>query len=198
MPKIVDHNAQRRRFAEAAIRLIARDGFEGATMRAVAAEAELSYGSLFHYFGSKDELLLHAVRHLTDEQTRRVNAFSCRSRGLAALETLLLDDALVDGATRDEAVVWLAFLYRAALEPALAGMHGDLIDGWLDRIRRILDQARADGEVPPALDSEAEALAVWVFSAGVGQQGLLYPARFTPARQRRLIREYLAKLRVAS
>jgi len=195
MPKIVDHDEQREHFAEAAIRLIARDGFEGMTMRAVAAEAGLSYGSLFHYFGSRDELLIHAVRHLTAQQSRRVNDFSSRSRGLRALQRLLYDDALVDASSRDEAVVWLAFLSRAALEPALARIHGQLIDGWLERIRQMLDEARADGEVAATLDSEAEALAIWVYSAGVGQQGLLYPTRFPPARQRKLITAYLDKLR---
>jgi len=195
MPKIVDHDAQREYFAEAAIRLIARDGFEGMTMRAVAAEAGLSYGSLFHYFSSRDELLIHAVQHLTAEQSRRVNEFSSRSRGLKALQRLLYDDALVDAASRDEAVVWLAFLSRAALEPGLARMHGQLIDGWLERIRQMLEEARADGEVAAALDTEAEALAIWVYSAGVGQQGLLYPERFPPARQRKLITAYLDKLR---
>jgi len=195
MPKIVDHDTQRQRFAEAAMRLIARDGFEGMTMRAVAAEAGLSYGSLFHYFDSKDELLIHAVRQLTDRQSRRVNAFSSRSRGLKALQRLLCDDALVDAASRDEAVVWLAFLSRAALEPGLARIHSQLIDGWLERIRQMLEEARAAGEVPAALDTEAEALAIWVYSAGVGQQGLLYPQRFPPARQRKLITAYLDKLR---
>ena len=195
MPKIVDHEAQRERFAEAAIRLVARHGFEGVTMRAVAAEAALSYGSLFHYFRSKDELLLQAVRHLTALQTRRVNAFSSRSKGLKALRRLLYDDALVDDSSRDEAVVWLAFLYRAALDPAFAAMHSELIDGWLDRIERMLEDACKGGEISNELDCESEALAIWVFSAGVGQQGLLYPQRFPPARQRRLINAYLDKLR---
>jgi AcrR family transcriptional regulator len=196
MPKIVDHDAQREHFAEAAIRLIARDGFEGMTMRAVAAEAGLSYGSLFHYFGSRDELLIHAVRHLTAQQSRRVNEFSSRSGGLKALQCLLYDDALVDAASREEAVVWLAFLSRAALQPALARIHGQLIDGWLERIRQMLEEARAAGEVATTLDTEAEALAIWVYSAGVGQQGLLYPQRFPVARQRKLITAYLDKLRV--
>ena len=195
MPKIVDHDTQREHFAEAAIRLIARDGFEGMTMRAVAAEAGLSYGSLFHYFDSKDQLLIHAVRQLTAQQSRRVNEFSSRSTGLKALQRLLYDDALVDAASRDEAVVWLAFLARAALEPALARIHGQLIDGWLERIRQMLDEARAAGEVPATLDSQTEALAIWVYSAGVGQQGLLYPQRVPPARQRKLITGYLDKLR---
>jgi AcrR family transcriptional regulator len=195
MPKIVDHDAQRARFAEAAIRLVARDGFEGVTMRAVASEAALSYGSLFHYFASKDALLLHAVRHLTALQTRRVNAFSSRSKGLKPLRRLLFDDALVDDASRDEAVVWLAFLYRAALNPAFAAMHSELIDGWLERIQGMLEDACKAGEIAQELDCESEALAIWVFSAGVGQQGLLYPRRFPPARQRKLINAYLDKLR---
>ena len=63
MPKIVDHEEQRRRFAEATMRVIASQGLEGVTMRAVASEAGLSYGSLFHYFESKDDLLMHAIRH---------------------------------------------------------------------------------------------------------------------------------------
>ena len=50
MPKIVDHDLQKEKFADATRRLIARVGLEGITMRAVAAEAGLSYGSLFHYF----------------------------------------------------------------------------------------------------------------------------------------------------
>ena len=76
MPKIVDHDLQRVKFAEAAMSLIARDGLEGVTMRAVAAEAGLSYGSLFHYFNSKDELLMHAVRHSTslqDQANQRIH-----------------------------------------------------------------------------------------------------------------------------
>ena len=68
MPKIVDHDAQRLKFAEAAMRLIAGKGIEAVTMRAVAREAGLSYGSLFHYFDSKDDLLMHAVRHLTSRR----------------------------------------------------------------------------------------------------------------------------------
>lgn len=196
MPKIVDHEAQRERFAEAAIRLIARDGFEGTTMRAVAAEAGLSYGSLFHYFESKDQLLAQAVRHLTAQQTQRVNAFASRRSGLQALRQLLYDDALVDASTRDEAVVWLAFLYRAALEQPFAAMYGELIEGWLTRIRQMLEEARALGEVRADLDCESEALAVWAFSSGIAQQGLLQPRTLPPGRQRKLIAVYLDRLRL--
>jgi AcrR family transcriptional regulator len=195
MPKIVDHESQRCKFAEAVIRLVAREGLEGMTMRAVASEAGLSYGSLFHYFDSKDELLMHAVRHSTSQQTRRVNEFSLKYSGLKALEQLMCDDALVDETSREDSLVWLAFLYKAALKQSFAEMHADLISGWLSRIETLLGEAREAAEISQDLDTGFEAMALWVYSAGIGQQGLLHPVMFPPAVQKRLITSYLEKLR---
>jgi len=195
MPKIVDHESQRCRFAEAAIRLVAREGLEGLTMRAVASEAGLSYGSLFHYFVSKDDLLMHAVRHSTSQQTRRVNEFSLKFSGLKALEQLMCDDALVDESSREDSLVWLAFLYKAALKEPFAEMHAELISGWLDRIEALLEEARSEGEINQALSTRFEAMALWVYSAGIGQQGLLHPVMFPPRVQKKLITAYLDKLR---
>jgi len=197
MPKIVNHDSRRGRFAEAAIRLIARDGLEGLNMRAVAAEAGLSYGSLFHYFDSKDELLMHAVRHVTALQARRVNEYSSRYSGLKALQNLLCDDAIVNEASRDVTILWLAFLYKAALKESFAHMHSELIDGWFARIKNLLDDARDAGEIGPDTDTAFEARAIWVYSAGIGQQGLLNPRLLPPALQKRLITAYLDKLRVS-
>ena len=147
MPKVVDHDAQRVKFAEAAMSLIARHGLEGVTMRAVAAEAGLSYGSLFHYFSSKDELLMHIVRHTASLQTRRVNEFTSQYSGLKALEHLLCDDAIITETSRDDWMVWVTFLYKAALQASFAEMHAELIDGWLARIRRLLQDAQEAGEI---------------------------------------------------
>jgi len=195
MPKIVDHDVQREKFARAVIRLVAREGLEGMTMRAVAAEAGLSYGSLFHYFNSKDELLMHAIRFSTSEQTRRVNEFSVRFKGLKALEQLMRDDALVDDETREDSLAWLAFLYKAALKEPFAEMHAELIAGWIERIRALLQEAQDRGELRPGLDLDFESLAIWVYSAGIGQQGLLHPAVFPSRVQKQLISAYLDKLR---
>ena len=195
MPKIVDHDLQRDKFALAAMSLIARFGLEGVTMRAVAAEAGLSYGSLFHYFESKDELLMYAVRHSLSQQTQRVNEYSSKYDGLKALEHLLCDDAIVTESSRDAWLVWLTFLYKAALQPAFAAMHAELIDGWQARITRLLKDAQAAGEIHQELDVELEALAVWAFSAGLGQLSLLNPLALPASMQKRLISSYLGKLR---
>jgi len=195
MPKIVDHDVQRVRFAEAAMSLIARHGLEGVTMRAVATEAGLSYGSLFHYFDSKDELLMHAIRHSTSLQTRRANEYTSQHSGLKALEHLLCDDAIINESSRDSWMVWLTFLYKVALQESFADMHAELIDGWLARIRRLLEEAQLAGEIHDELDVGFEAMAVWAYSAGIGQLGLVHPELLSAQLQKQLISAYLDRLR---
>ena len=195
MPKIVDHELQRVKFAEAAMSLIARHGLEGVTMRAVAAEAGLSYGSLFHYFDSKDDLLKHAIRHSTSQQTKRVNEYTSRFSGLKALEHLLCDDAIVNDSSRDSWMVWMTFQYKVALQSSFAELHSELVDGWLTRITSLLEDAQQAGEIAATIDVELEAMAVWAYSAGVGQLGLLHPESLPAKMQKRLITSYLNKLR---
>jgi TetR/AcrR family transcriptional repressor of bet genes len=198
MPKIVDHDLQREKFAEATMSLIARHGLEGVTMRAVAAEAGLSYGSLFHYFASKDDLLKHAIRHSTSLQTQRVNEFTDRYSGLKALEHLLCDDAITNESSRESWMVWLTFQYKVALQASFAELHSELIDGWLTRITQLLRDAQKAGEISDTLDIDVEAVAVWAYSAGIGQLGLLHPELLPAKLQKRLITGYLDKLRQAS
>ena len=138
MPKIVDHDLQRETFADAAMRLIARNGLEGLTMRGVAAESGLSYGALFHYFDSKDQLLEHAVRTTIARQTERLNAVSDQYSGMEALQHLLCDDAISSDASRESWLVWMAFQYQAALRESFREMNAELLDGWQERIRYLL------------------------------------------------------------
>ena len=177
------------------MRLVARHGIEGVTMRAVAAEAQLSYGSLFHYFDSKDELLMHAVRQLTSRQTTRVNEYESQYSGLKALEHLLCDDAIVNDSSRQYWMVWLTFQYKVALDNSFAELHAELVRGWLERIRGLLSEARDAGEIQASVDVEAEAMAIWAYSSGVGQLGLLHPESMSPELQKELIGTYLDKLR---
>ena len=52
---------------EAATRVFADKGFAGAKIAEIAAEAGLSHGLVYHYFKSKDALLLSIVEQMTDE-----------------------------------------------------------------------------------------------------------------------------------
>lgn len=54
----VRHAEKTQEILAAAARCIARDGFRGASIAAICEEAEISPGHLYHYFTSKEEILI--------------------------------------------------------------------------------------------------------------------------------------------
>ncbi len=58
----------------AAARLMDRDGSEGVSMQAVAAEAGVSVGLIYRYFGGKDDLLLAVIVEVLDSFAAAVPA----------------------------------------------------------------------------------------------------------------------------
>jgi TetR/AcrR family transcriptional regulator, cholesterol catabolism regulator len=59
---------------DAAARLMERDGSHAVSMQAVAAEAEVSVGLIYRYFGSKDDLLLAVIVGVLDSFATQVPA----------------------------------------------------------------------------------------------------------------------------
>jgi AcrR family transcriptional regulator len=53
----VDAAVRRRQILDAAVRVFARQGFHGCRVSDIADEAGVAYGLVYHYFGSKDEVL---------------------------------------------------------------------------------------------------------------------------------------------
>lgn len=67
-----NHDAKRKAILAAARRVIAREGFPGLTMRAVAAEAGYVPGAVYFYFASKDELASGLVSDELHQLARRL------------------------------------------------------------------------------------------------------------------------------
>ena len=63
MPKVSEEHKERRReeILEAAQRVFARHGYEGATVARLEAETGLSRGAIFSYFPSKDALFVAVI-----------------------------------------------------------------------------------------------------------------------------------------
>ncbi|HEY1835095.1 MAG TPA: TetR/AcrR family transcriptional regulator [Solirubrobacteraceae bacterium] len=71
----------RRKLLEAAAKVYARGGFEGATLDDVAAEAGYSKGAVYGHFGSKENLLMALMReHLAAEIAEQVSLFDRGTR----------------------------------------------------------------------------------------------------------------------
>lgn len=69
---LVEHRS--RQLLDAAARLMERDGSEAVSMQALAAEAGVSVGLIYRYFGSKDDVLLAVITDVLDAFSTTVPA----------------------------------------------------------------------------------------------------------------------------
>ena len=197
MPKIVDQDERKKHVAKATIRIIARSGFESLTMRKVANEAGISYGSVFHYFDTKDAVLLEAARYVINLQIESIQSESKSARTgspLSKLKGLLLRDAVVDKSTYDGTAVWTAFVVAAVHNESFAQEHEKISSRWIATLEALLQKAIDAGEISKTLNVRDEAATLWVLCAGCNQRGLIKPKNLKPRRQVQLINAYLEKL----
>lgn len=120
MPKLVNHDERRRELAEAACVLIGRHGVDGVSLRALGVEAGWSVGSMRHYFTTKAELLDFVLTWLGERVESRIADTSAADRtAVSSLRGAVLELLPLDPARRQEALVWLAFVGQAAVDPGL-------------------------------------------------------------------------------
>ncbi|GCD41494.1 TetR/AcrR family transcriptional regulator [Streptomyces paromomycinus] len=162
MPKKVDHEARRREISQALWRIASTRGLEGASLRDVAAEAGISLGRLQHYFRTKDEMLVFALRHietLAQQRIRaRIEALDGEPTPRDILRACLTGMLPLDEQSRIGFLVGVAHFHRAVHDPAL---RTDIRDG-IPQLRGFfadqLRQATERGEVRPGRDADDEAM----------------------------------------
>ena len=194
MPKIVDHDAERQRLAGAACRTVAKVGLEGATLRAIAQEAQCSTGPLVHYFGDKNQILIHALRHASRETGMRMLDVHSREKGRAALRGMAAEGLPVDTVRRAEWRVWLAFWGHAIAGADLRVEQNRRYTAWRRLMQAVFLQAQADGELEGRFDPEREAVLLVAFIDGIGIQAMFEPKRFSPQHQLDLLDGHLDRL----
>jgi AcrR family transcriptional regulator len=74
----------RDRIYNTALKLFRKRGFDATTMRDIAAAADMSLGAAYHYFPSKDAIVLAYYDRVSQEHTRRVSAEATNDKPLAA------------------------------------------------------------------------------------------------------------------
>src|ERR1700687_1762196 len=107
MPKIVDHEQRREEIALVACRVVAQYGFEQATILRIAREAGYTTGMVAHYFDTKQDIIIAALRLIP----RRIEERLTRPAGPTPPDLLLLlTEALpVDEQRYTECAFWVAF-----------------------------------------------------------------------------------------
>jgi AcrR family transcriptional regulator len=180
MPKIVDRDGVRRKLAQAACLVIAREGFQRATMSRIGRGAGYSATICQHYFDSRDELFLFAFAQAADraeaELRERVGAAEGGAEKLAALVGALLEDGIAGADERALLILNLTILSQS--KPAFRDAHEGVYAAYLDAIAEILAAIEVDGlELP--LPPREEAALLLMMSDGVALGGLSASSRKT-------------------
>jgi AcrR family transcriptional regulator len=155
---------------EAGLEQFAQDGFERATVAAVARRAGVSQGLIYHYFASKDDLL------------RAVFA-----RSMAAVEATLVEAAAAPPSDRVAKLVRAALAgvqrdlpfwrltYAVRMQPAVLAALGPDVQAWSESIRAALATAFRDlGDPAP----DVEAAVLFGLIDGVAQHFALDPEHY--------------------
>lgn len=136
---------------EATLRLIGRDGLDGVTHRAVAAEAGMSLGAVTHHFGSREALVDAALRFALVRELGRLRTLSLSLQG-RAFEVEGWVDSLVDWYAKElatRAEIHIA-CYEAFLAAARHSRHRATIVEWFETWRQSAELAlRAGGSANP-------------------------------------------------
>jgi len=179
---------------DAALRIIARDGFEGATVRAIAREAGCTTGVPMHHFADKDELLFAALERILAILDRGPMGRPPGPDALADLREVLREGLPLDDERRSAWRIWLHCVAQALSRPRFAAEHRrryGAIRAWLaETIRR----AQRAGQARRGVDAEIEAERLLSAVDGIGTHAVLEPESFPPKTQLALLERHLQPL----
>ena len=182
MPKVVDHAARRAELVDAAWHVIAAEGLEAATVRRIAQAAGCTTGLVTHYFESKDDMLVAALREVHRRAGQRMIRHIDGADIEAVLREVILNALPMDQDSQLEWKVWLAFWGRAAADERLRQEQQRRYAEWRGLLGKLIRRARPHDTAADrrtAVDLIAGAV------DGLGIQATLEPAKFTDARLRK-------------
>ena len=138
MPKIVDHDERRDQIALVACGVVAQHGFEQATIVRIAREAGYTTGMVAHYFDTKQDIIVAALRLILQRIEERLTPTEQHKPDLL---TLLTEALPVDETRYTECAFWLAFWGQVPADKRLKR-----INAWLHReYLRLFERCLAGG-----------------------------------------------------
>jgi AcrR family transcriptional regulator len=184
--------AARRAVADAAIRVIARSGVQGATVRSIADELGSSTGAISHHFKTKQEMLAFAFRAVASSMMGDFAPDSAPpvERLHAVAHAFLADTPAKAARWR----AWLSFVAAAATDDRLSEEQEQGYRELAGYLTDILQALRRDGVIATNTCLESKAAELLAALDGIGLHGTVRPNEFTPGRQRELARLLVHRL----
>jgi AcrR family transcriptional regulator len=117
MPKIVDHEKRREEIALVACTVVAARGFEQATVARIARAAGYTTGMVAHYYDSKQDIILAALRLILTRIEQRLTREP--DGGRTDLLDVLSESLAIDAQRFIECAFWMAFWGQVSTDKKL-------------------------------------------------------------------------------
>lgn len=185
-----DREAQRRKLLLAGIKVIAEDGYSGASLRRVAREAGHTTGAITYYFENKEAMVGAIIEFMFDgfdEMLDIGEEFDDHGRRYKRWVEL--------NSNSDGWIAGFQLIARARHEPKFAEIYRKRYEAYRDRLTSIIKKQQAAGTVRN--DIPADLLADTVGSIGDGWVTMLpiETERFAPERLDALIASIMKLLK---
>ena len=148
MPKKVDHSQRRDEIALVACQVVATRGFEQATVVRIARAAGYTTGMVAHYFDSKQDIILAALRLILHRMDQRLALQSGQSA--PDLQGVLSEALPIDAQRRIECAFWTAFWGQVSADRRLKRVNAWVHREYLRLYERcVTEQWPESGSWPP-------------------------------------------------
>ncbi len=192
----ISPNIRRLEVAEAAWRVIVREGLDRTSMRAIAQELGCTTGVVTHHFRDKQELILFALNQVTQRLQTAMEVAIERISGVERLVEMLFAFLPLDNERRDILRVWVAFLGYAIGRESLMAEHQRCAAQLRGVIIHQLQDLQSTNLIRADIEAEIEANALLALVNGVSLDSLIQDKCLTPDQQKIVIWNYVNKLLV--
>jgi AcrR family transcriptional regulator len=190
MPKFVDAEARRREVTQIAAGLIVSGGRAALTVRNVAEAAGCSSTVVSHYFTDMADLFHETYSLAAMRANRRVTAVL--DRDPADIVGLIEAVLPLDRERIEDWRIWFAFWSEALTSPGFANEQRRRAQATLLRIAHCLTLLAERGALTAGIDVDAAAHRLAALIPGIASEAIFDARRWTPTRQRRVLRSELA------
>jgi AcrR family transcriptional regulator len=166
----------RPRIIAATMRCVAEVGYSRATIREIARMADMTSGSLYHYFPNKSELIKATFLSLAETTVPRLTAAANAADGALDKLAAVLDES--DRLMREypyAAAFDRAIRVESAQQPDLVADSDTVFQALREVIAGIVEDARRDGALAAEIDVRSAVNAVYALLLGLYEQAATAP-----------------------
>jgi AcrR family transcriptional regulator len=142
---------RKKQILQAAIDIIAGQGYGALTMRALARASGIKLGALQYHFKTRDDMLRALVGYIAEEYQKSLESVAIDSDSLEITDVInfILDDAVDNALQADR--LWPQLWAMGQVEPLVTDLIDEIYDKYLLIIQSLLETAGSESPRAEAL-----------------------------------------------